>query len=812
MLLVCLSAFGAAGQKSGAKQPAAAEKSKNEDTQDEKKVRDIVAFLQYVLNTLGSNETPGRDKEVLVTESYTKIFRDEKVQVEDDLDEKRSTVTNKDVVAYLKDVDFFFRDVKFEFTIEKIEHSTMANGDHFYKVSSSRHLQGTGINGKEINNTIPRYIEINYDPDEQDLRIVSIYTNEISDKETLINWWDELSFEWQSVFKRKLNFISDSLSLDDIKNITAIEELNLSDNQYIQNIEPLAQLFNLRTLNIAGTVINDLTPIRNLTELTGLNIANTKVTDLTPLKYANKLSVLNISHTNVTDLRPLENLTQLQRLDLKGTSVDNFSTLTNFNDLHYLDLGATPVSDLSTIAELAALAELNISSTSITEINPLQGLTGLTILTIDSTTISDLGPLSNLENLEILRANHTPVADLTPLLKLPHLEKVYCDQTSITKDKAEAFLADNPNVLIIYDSKDLNNWWQTLPEAWQNVLAKAARASSSPTKEELARITNLDSVNVSGNAAIRDLEPLSRLTKLKAIIADKTSVKDLSPLKGLKEVKYVDVSETEVNDLTPLRQAGKLTVLRADQTKVESLDPLYDLKNLKEVYVDHTLIHDLIVRDFLEKKPGCLVVYKTFHLRRWWSNLPENWRNVFRSQMEKDTTSTRENLHGLVERKALTFNDAPVHDLLALSEFVNLKELAFSGTVITEIPRLDNIRLLRSLHATNSPLQKIESLALLTDLIELDIANTPIDDLKPLENLQNLQRLNCSGTQVKRLDPLEPLINLEYLDCSNTRVSQLDPVMHLQLKTLTCYNTKVSSREVESFKDSNPECQVIYYR
>ncbi len=47
------------------------------------------------------------DKDVLVTQSYTKIFRDPKVQVEDDLDEGRKTITNKDVQAYLKDVDFF---------------------------------------------------------------------------------------------------------------------------------------------------------------------------------------------------------------------------------------------------------------------------------------------------------------------------------------------------------------------------------------------------------------------------------------------------------------------------------------------------------------------------------------------------------------------------------------------------------------------------------------------------------------------------------------------------------------------------------
>ena len=82
--------------------PAIAQQSKAEVKQNEQKVRDMVKFLEYVLNTLGNSATSARDKDVLVTESFTKIFRDGKVQVEDDLVEKRNVITNKDVQAYLR--------------------------------------------------------------------------------------------------------------------------------------------------------------------------------------------------------------------------------------------------------------------------------------------------------------------------------------------------------------------------------------------------------------------------------------------------------------------------------------------------------------------------------------------------------------------------------------------------------------------------------------------------------------------------------------------------------------------------------------
>ena len=59
---------------------------------------------------------------------------------------------------------------------------------------------------------------------------------------------------------------------------------------------------------------------------------------------------------------------------------------------------------------------------------------------------------------------------------------------------------------------------------------------------------------------------------------------------------------------------------------------------------------------------------------------------------------------------------------------------------------------------------------------------------------------------------MEKLEYLEFLDCSNTNVSKLSPLDYLPLKTLTCYNTKVSSRAIENFKASHPDCEVIFYR
>src|SRR6478736_1081847 len=300
-------------------EPAPA-KEKADPAASEKRVKDIVTFLEFVLNTLGNGNTSTRDKDVLISESYSKIFRDAKVQIEDDLDDERGVVTNKDVVAYLKDINFFFRDVKFEFTIDKIDQGTTSGNNNFYKVSLHRNLSGTTVDSKAVNNSIPRFIEVNFNPKDQDLKIVSIYTHEINEKDALRNWWSQLSYEWQTVFKKKIN-VTDTASLSDIKRIAAIEELSLSNNTYIQSFEPLSQLKNLKILELSFTGINDLSPIRNLTELYELNVSNTLIKDIAPLKYSSNLKKLNISNTEVSDITLVQRMSQLNTLNLSGTKV-----------------------------------------------------------------------------------------------------------------------------------------------------------------------------------------------------------------------------------------------------------------------------------------------------------------------------------------------------------------------------------------------------------------------------------------------------------------------------------------------------------
>ncbi len=786
------------------------EVKKTDTVADEKKVKDIISFLEYMLNTLGSSGTPVRDKEVLITESYAKIFRDSKVQVEDDLDEERKVITNKDIVAYLKDVNFFFTNVRFEFTIENIESSTTTGGLQFYKVTTTRNLTGITSEQKSVNKTLKRYIEINYNPADDDLKIVSIYTNQYDDKQALMNWWSGLSYEWQKVFKRKLN-ITDSVQLDHVKDMTSISELDISRNIYIQSLEPLSLLYNLKTLDISSTGISDLTPIRNLTELVELNLSDTKISDLSPLKYAARLEYLNINKTAIEDVSVLGKLQGLRNLKMSRTMVNDFTPIAQLNSLNKADLSETRLADLSPFETLLQLTELNVSGTPVKELDPIKGLKGLQILELDSTGIRNINVLEDLTSLTLLRINYTAIADLTPLQKLVSLEKIYCDQTGINKEKADSFMLVNQKVLVIYDSRDLQAWWETLPDDWHRIFIRTTKISAIPSKEELAKIPLLDSINLSGETRINNLDPLNKLLRLRIIIANKTKINDLSPLHAHKDIQYMDISETEIKDLALINHFTLLKVLIADHSKIEKIDEL-NIPSLEIFYADHTNVQDISAMEFLTNNSSCTLIFKTDRLNQWWSNLSEPWKDVFTDQIGTKNENTTENLHRLVEKETLHFKDVPITDVSALSEFIRLKELHFSGTAMTSLSPIENIKSLKSLHATNSPIKQIDQLDQLTQLEDLDISNTPIEDLTLISKLRKLVRLNCAGTQIKKLNGIEKLQNLEYLDCSNTNVSKLDQLDQLPLKSLRCYNTKVSSKEIEKFKSRHPDCNVVYYR
>ncbi|TRX48595.1 leucine-rich repeat domain-containing protein [Fulvivirga sp. M361] len=788
---------------------AFAQPTEDEIATYEGEAREMVGFLGYMMNTMGNPNTSARDKEVIVSQSFKKIFRDGEVQIQDDLDEARNVITNKDVTAYLKDIDFFFRSANFEINVEDIQNETTTEGGLFFKITASRRLSAISINGDSVNNTQPRFIEINVDPENKELKIVSMYTRAYDRTKYLTTWWKELSYEWRSLFKKELNLISDSLTPSQINKVVGIASLDLSGNRYINSIAPLSELTDLKNLNLQGTNIKDLSPLRNLNHLTHLNASGTRVTLLEPLKYAGRLRELNLKNTQIDTLRALARLSQLEYLDISRSAVNSLQDLSELTKLNRLDISGTRVNDLTGVGRMADLKEFRINSTTVAELGPLAGLQQLTALHMDSTLVNDLTPLKESKALEILSINSCNVTSLDPLNGLEALRKIYCDRTGINHQMAKSFMDAHNGVIVVYDSEDLLTWWSALPEVWQSIFNASTGINTSPSKEELAKVVFIDSLNISGRKVF-SLDPIINLDKLRYLNASNTSVSRLEPLTQLSELTYLDLSSTDVESVDDLARLDGLETLIIQDTYVDNLQSLHALAKLTFLDLNDTQISEEDIIDYLETHSKSLVLYKTEHLTGWWQGLNSLWKSVLGTAISAIDSPSAIELHQAAQVKSLEFENVAVQDLSPLQELMLLKDLALSGTRVTSLSPLNTLDKLRRLKVNKTPIVDLSPIADLK-LTDLDVSNTGVVTLEPLQDMISLNAINCSGTPLKRLRGLENLSDLQSLDCSNTAVKKLDEVKYLNLKALSCFNTKISDSRLDSYREENPDCKITFY-
>jgi hypothetical protein len=437
------------------------------------KVEDQVRFLEYLLNTVGNSETSARDKDVIIRESYLKIFRDEKVQVEDDLLLDRKVVTNKDVTAYLKDIEFFYKTIEFKFKVREVKPAQKDNGDVYFLASLDRTITATAISGEKITNTKPRFVEVNLDGRSQELKIASVYTTKISRDEELNSWWGTLSSPWKSYFRSRFNLTeTDTANLEWIYRFVGIDSLDISGNRRITTLNPLSELRELKVINIANTGITDLGPISNVTFLESLNISNTATSDIQFIKYSDRLKHLDISNTRIEDISQLLNLKSLVSLKVQKTPILSFAVLNEFKNLTHLDLAESGFNNIENIKDLTKVESLNLSGNYMINFSALSGLNSLKTLYLSETNFQDVSPLVGLENLELLDITGTQVADIYLLDSHPNLKKISADETKLTPLAADAFVRKNPKVLLIHHVKDLESWWSSLSEEWKTVLKR----------------------------------------------------------------------------------------------------------------------------------------------------------------------------------------------------------------------------------------------------------------------------------------------------------------------------------------------------
>ena len=296
--------------------------SKDEIAKYENEIKSMLVYLEETMNFIGDSTSSALEKEIVFTESWSKLFIDDKVQIEDDLDVNRKTPINKDVQAYLKDIDFFFKWANFKLDLQSIANSTRDDGSIFFKATLTRHLTGVSVTDEAVDNVRNRFVEINLDRQNNSLKIASIYTTKINEKEALRNWWNGLSQNWKSRLGTDIK-LYDSIPMETVGMITSADfmasypttdpttgETVMKDKFFKNDMTELDAKLKLVTqkqrVDISGIrEIISLDPLSELSDLTWLDVSETSVEDLAPVRNLNKLKTLHANNTLISDLSAL---------------------------------------------------------------------------------------------------------------------------------------------------------------------------------------------------------------------------------------------------------------------------------------------------------------------------------------------------------------------------------------------------------------------------------------------------------------------------------------------------------------------------
>ena len=837
----------------------------------------LISYLESTLNFIGDGNELQSEKDLIINNTYQKIFANDKVQIEDDLDENREITLNKDVQAYLKDIDFFFRNVEFSFNVEDIHQLVNDSGEIVFKVTTNRFLKGVTIKNDTIENNQLRYIEINLNPYHKNLKIASIYTTKIKEKDAIKNWWNSMDEGWRNFFGRsvivfdtlplsnvisftdstivaenwqtKLIYdtigynnvtydsiiISDSipviltdtlnkLAYDTIKANTSIivqiltsfksiEEVDISKNLTINNLDPVAELANLRKLYISNSLISDLSPARNLNKLEVLICSGSAVANLDPLIYNTSLREIDISNTAVADAATVVNFKNLDKLNISYTPITDITFISNLKQVSGLKMEGTLVNNFKPLGGMSNLSDLDLSNSKLFNLNTVDTIKSLQLLNIDSTTISNLTPLTKFPNLKILQANNTNISNLTPLLKCENLKMIYCDNSKVTFDEANIFMEKNKNCLVIFNSAELIKWWESLSTTWKQIFESNYNIEKPITKEKLQNLINQKNISLAYNKQIQSIKPLNMMHRLEEIDMSGTGVFDLVPLTSMNNLENLNVKKTMVKDLSPLETLNNLRYLNIENTTVDDISMLTGATGLEIIYADNTCLDQNRVQALREVVPECLIIFQSEKLRMWWNNLEQPWRSEFSKQFDLPISPSNEQLQNLVNQETLEIiNNNEIINLNALHIFKNLDHLVINNTSVSDLSQLNSITTLRSLDISNNPVSDIHYLAGLVNLEELIMENTPVDDIEAISALNNLRILNISGTRVKNLKYIQSLNNLQKLFINNTRIKNIKVLDKLnEMKELQCYNTSVKPSKIEAYKSRFPHVDIVFY-
>ncbi|MCY4011656.1 MAG: leucine-rich repeat domain-containing protein [Gammaproteobacteria bacterium] len=376
--------------------------------------------------------------------------------------------------------------------------------------------------------------------------------------------------------------IEDTSSLADLP----LQWLNLSNNP-VGDLTPLSRSTSLRRLQVSGAGLTNVEPLAGLVNLVSLDLADNSVADLSPLSALVRLHRVELRGNAVADTSPLAAMTRLTSLDLLDNAVEDIGPLAGLVDMRWLRLGSNRIGDVSALSAMTKLESLDLEDNRVADLRPLEGLVDVKSLHLAGNRIADVSPLSEMSSLESLDLDRNKVEDTGPLAGLHGMRRISLAENRVSDVSAFSAMRELEQVnLNENDVTDIGGLTGLTNLRWLHFRGNRI-ANLSP----LGAVNHLSWLDLTGNT-VSDIRPLVD----RAIFGGEASAGAFVNLDGN------PLDETSVEDHIPTLQSWgvhvRFTRRGSDVAAVAFVDP-----TLRALVAEALAGSDLHVDDGLSRWP-----------------------------------------------------------------------------------------------------------------------------------------------------------------------------------------------------------------
>ena len=364
--------------------------------------------------------------------------------------------------------------------------------------------------------------------------------------------------------------------IEALKNSTTLENFTIRA-QNIIDMSKVAELKNLKILNLGDNKINEIQGLENQYNLTHLTLANNAIIKIEGLESLSNLQVLNLTNNKITDITPISLNSALTQLYLtKNSEIDgnrnNYSQegINALNEIgKILDRNGLIYIDVDKLKLFTNYTRLDLSSQNLTTLDSIEGLDKLKYLNLNGNriTLEDKKSqeiLKSMANLEELNLNGNNIINITSINYLKELKTLV--------------LTGNQNIINLKEIEDIICNLSTLRVSTENLrtitncdinkITKLNLNYSGLTEiPDLSKFTNLISINFTGNSSILDFNEVNKIKSLKSLYLSNVNLHEKTfNFSNLLNLKYFNLSNNTLWS--------------------EDLEKLKELKNNKNLTID----------------------------------------------------------------------------------------------------------------------------------------------------------------------------------------------------------------------------------